>query len=425
MKDTHLTLQEIRDLLENDDTEIRNRLLLHHLAICPECYGEAGHILDLHHEGWLADGLCTTELELAKSRKEARAPLEELLRRSTEEQKALIPDTARFKSWGLAELLCLRSEEEAAGDPKRSQDLAKAAVAVAETLDEWEPAEKHWLYLLRGYCAAHLGNALRVQGDFRGAEEAFTTANLWWAPAFADVGDVLGYEARFLAFKASLRRDERHFEEALSLIEEALEAHPAPSLRLKILINKAKTYEEMGDLEMAIEVLGAARAEAGEGEGDPRVRLCLEQNRLDYLSKAERYMEAKLALADVAALGRELGTELDALRLRWTEARIARGLGDTEGAIALLKEIHKHLVAEGLLYDSALLSLELALIFKESRRPAETREWVASALPILSALSVEREALAALSLLTSAVEEERITAELVSQALDVFRRAKR
>ncbi|HKH49910.1 MAG TPA: tetratricopeptide repeat protein [Thermoanaerobaculia bacterium] len=423
MKDTHLTHEEIEDLLD-DDPEARNRLLLHHLTVCPGCFAVAGYILDLHREGKLDDDFSITAIGLGKSRLEAPALRDQLHRHSFERQKALVADTSRFKSWGLAELLCLQSEEEAAGDPKKAAEIAEIAVAVALALGENEPAEKHWLHLLRAYAYAHLANARRAEGNLWAAEDAFIVADSWWTPAFQDVGDVLGYEARFLAFKASLRRDERRFEDALDLIEEALEADAPSSLKVRILINKAKTYEEIGDLETAIEVLKEAESHAQEGDRDPRVLLCLAQNRLDYLSKAERYMEAKLALADVEEIARELGTRLDRLRLRWTDARITRGLGNTEEAIASLQEVHENLVAEGLLYDAALLALELALVFTEIHQPSGTKEWVKAALPILTSLSVGRETLAAVSLLAKAVEEERLTVELVSQALDVFRRVK-
>lgn len=423
MRDEHLTPETLERLLEGE-SDARNRLLLHHLAVCPECRVVGGHVLDLYLAGEIGLELCTVEIALAKSRKEAPALRDELLPLPLEEQKARIEDEAHFRSWGLAELLCSESEEEAARDPKKAAELAGVAAFVALSIGEWDSAEKHWAYLLRGYSFAHLANAFRAQGDLRAAEKAFIEADSWWTPAIKDVGDVLGYEARFLAFKASLRRDERRFREALELVRDALEANPLPALRLRILINKAKTYEDMGDLETAIEILKDVAAKAEEEESDPRVRLCLAQNRLDYLSKAERYMEAKLALADVRALASDFGTGLDSLRLRWTEARITKGLGDTEAAIASFKEIHDELARQGLPFDASFLALELALVFKETGRPAEAMEWVKGTLPILSSLSVEREALAAVALLATAVAEERITAELVSQALDVFRRAK-
>jgi tetratricopeptide (TPR) repeat protein len=423
MKDAHLTHEDIDDLLD-DDTDARNRLLLHHLSVCPECYAVAGYILDLYQEGQLDDELSVTEIGLGRSRREAPALREKLLSHSVERQKALVAETTHFKSWGLAELLCRESEEEAARDPKTAAEIAEIAVAIALSLDEGDPAEKHWLHLLRANTYAHLANARRAQGDLRSAEEAAVIAYSWWTPAFEDLGDVLGYAARFFAFRASLRRDQRLFEDALDLTEQALEADAPAALKVRILINKANIYDDMGDLETAIEVLKEAESRAKEEERDPRILLCLAQNRLDYLSKAGRYMEAKLALADVEEIARELGTTLDTLRLRWTEARITKGLGNTEEAVAKLSEIHSMLVEEGLLYDSALLALELALMLAGTHRPAEVQKWVMAALPILSSLSVEREALAAVSLLTKAVGEEKLTAELVSQALDIFRRKK-
>jgi len=421
MKEGHLTHEEIEDFLD-DDPEARKRLLLHHLSVCPECFATAGYLLDLFKTGELED-LSVTAIELAKSRRGAPALWDELRRYPFDRQRAIVADISRFKSWGLAELLCRMSEEEAARNPKRSGEIAELAVAVALALRELEPAEKHWLHLLRAYAYAHLANAYRAQGDLRGADEAFVIACSWWTPAYADVGDVLGYAARFLAFRASLRRDERRFDEALECIEQALEADAPPELRMRILISKAKLYADRGDFELAVEALKEAEAHVPAGEHDPRVRLCLAQNRLDYLSKLGRFVEAELALSDVEAVARDLGTPLDTLRLQWIAARIARGLGKTEEAIANLAVLHERLVAEGLCYDAALLALELAVIFAETHEAAETKQWVAAALPTLAALSVEREALAAVSLLSGALEEERLTGALLAQALGVFNRS--
>ena len=36
MRDAHLKEEEIDGLLR-DENEVRNRLILHHLAICPQC----------------------------------------------------------------------------------------------------------------------------------------------------------------------------------------------------------------------------------------------------------------------------------------------------------------------------------------------------------------------------------------------------
>ena len=206
------------------------------------------------------------------SRKGAPALLEKLCRHPFERQLALIRDTGRFRTWGLCEFLCAESERIAPADPKRAEELALLAVEVVSFLEEWQPAEQIWLDQLRGYAWAHLGNARRVSGNLPAAEEAFSSAEALWRPANDNAGDVLGYEARYFALKASLRRAQRLLPEALVLLDQALSAEPDPSLRARILINKAKTCEEMGRIEEAIEILAGARSFAAI-DGEPRIRL--------------------------------------------------------------------------------------------------------------------------------------------------------
>lgn len=420
MKDAHLRAEDIDPLLWDED-EIRNRLILHHLAVCPECYEVAGYILDLYMAGEVTISLGSIDIALGRSRRDAPALWEQLARHSFDRQKALIKDTTRFRSWGLCELLCMKAEYEASHDPGKARELAELAVEISSLIDEDEVAEPHWQHELRGYALAHLANTQRVMSDLGAAEATFALADQWWGPADANMGNVLGYEARYLALKASLRRDQRQMQEALDLLEQALAANPVPELHIRILINKAKTLEEIGEIGEAIEVLGKACVQAPD-DSDARIRLCLAQNHLDYLSKAERYVEAQATLPDVQPLVEELGSESDNLRFRWTRARIAKGLGRTDEAVLELEAIRQEFARLGLRYDAALASLELGLMYAHLGRTHDVLEVVQNALTILSDLRVEREALMAIRVLTQAVQDGQVTVELIDQVLHCLRR---
>jgi tetratricopeptide (TPR) repeat protein len=421
MRDAHLSVEEFRLLLE-DNEEIRNRLLLHHLAICPACYAVAGYILDLYLAGEVGIDLCTVDIDLAQSRREAPALVEELAPYPFEAQQALVRDDARFWSWGLAELLCALSEKEAPGNPGRARELAALAVAVSSSFEEWEQVEGHWLDEMRGYALAHLGNALRVLGDLRGARDAFAAADLVWEPAAADLGNVLGYEARYLALQASFRRAERRLPEALRLLEQALAAEPEPSLKARILINKAKTLEELGRMDEAINLLSEVQSEAG-ADLDARLRLCLVQNHLDYLSKAGRFVEAEILTADVEPLVTELGSAIDRLRFLWTKARISKSLGRSDEALRAFEAVRTGFVQLDMAYDVVLVSLEHALALATLGQNEEVVRIVEETLLILRNLSVEREGLMAVRLLAEAVAGRSLTAELIQNVLDYLRRA--
>lgn len=413
MKDAHLKAEDVDPLLW-EESEVRNRLILHHLAVCSECYAVAGFILDLYVAGEVDLRLGQVDLTVGRSRMEAPALWKKLSKHSFKRQMALVRDTSRFDSWGLCELLCGESEKDASRDPLRSRELAELAVEVAAKIDEWEVAEPHWLHELRAYALAHLANAQRVLGELQKSAETFAEADKWWGPAIGDVGNILDYEAKYLALKASLRRAERRLPEALGLLEKALEADPDPALRPRIAVSMAKIYEEQGRMSKALDTIVEARESAE--EPDERLRLCFAQNHLDYLSKAERYIEAQDLLAETEQAVADLGSDIDRLRFRWTRARIANGLGRAAAAAEELEDVREKF-AELLPYDAALASLELGLMYSRLARLDKVLSVTEDALALLRELKVEREGLMAIRVLAQAVKDRDVTAELLSQAL--------
>jgi len=145
--------------------------------------------------------------EQARRDRRRAAPLWQRLRRfAPADRLVLLEGTDDYRSWALCELVCGESAQAAADDPGRSRELAELALAIAERALGGEL----WRARLQGYASAFLGNARRVGGDLRGAEQAFVRAwGLWEAGAAADPG-VLD-ASRLLDLEASLRRAQRRF----------------------------------------------------------------------------------------------------------------------------------------------------------------------------------------------------------------------
>jgi len=423
MKDSHLTPETLRLLLARDSTEEENRALLHQFAVCPACNAVGGYILDLYEQGALDLHFCTVDIELAQSRAEAPILFAKLERFAFPIQQGLVRDTQQFRSWGLCEFLCNASRRTAAHDAGRAVELAELAVTVASLLEEWQPAERAWLYELRAYAWAHLGNARRVLGELRSADKAFEQADLAWETAEPDVGDVLGYAAHIFALKASLRREERRFEEALSLTDQALAADAPQPLRSMILIAKAKLLEEMGLLEEAIVLLKGMVPLADAGEA--RLAFVVRHNLLDNLTRLGSFAEAAALLPTVRELACATAGRLDLLRLGWVEARIAVGQGDTGTALTLFAELRQALAAEGLGFDVALASLELAYLHAQSGRLEEVRALTREALTLFQTADVPREGLGALTLLLQATEAETSAVELTTRVAECLRTMRR
>ena len=94
-----------------------------------------------------------------------------------------------------------------------------------------------------------------------------------------------------------------------------------------------------------------------------------------------------------------------------------------EQAESLFLAARDGFVAEGVPYDTALVSLEFAILYAEQGRMADLKRLAAEMVPIFSSLHIHREALAALAYLKQAVETERVSLALVNGVAAYLRRA--
>ncbi|HEX4963167.1 MAG TPA: tetratricopeptide repeat protein [Thermoanaerobaculia bacterium] len=431
MNELHLDAARLDELVRLNDHRLQKDFLLHHLEVCPECGAAGAHLLAARRAGRLPSRYSPVEAELAKSLFEAPALWERLHAFSPEKRRGLVQDTDRFLSWGLCELLCQQSREAVSGDPEEALELAELAVLVARRLPPGQPVEEEWLEELRAYAWASLGNARRVLGELRSADEAFFQADEHWALGAAEIGDPLGFGASILGLKASLRRAQRRFEDALALLDQAVETYLQGNEELRdlhlagrALVKKAYTLDQMGEPTRAIEALKEA-VPLLDPARDPRTLLCLRHNLVDSLSKTGRFHEASALLPEVETLSREVGSDLDLLRLRWAEGRIAAGLGEAEKGEEILRQVRRDFVERGLGYDAALVSLELAGLYAKQERTMELKELAGEMLPIFQSRDVHREALAALALFQQAASREEASLDLVERIATYLGRARR
>lgn len=426
MEHTHLEAAALERMLDLDRSEDQNQNLLHQIAVCPECRKVGGYLLDLHRAGLLPPVFSSVDIALARSRADAPRLWERLAAFSPEQRAGLVRASRSFVSWGLCELLCEESRKRAAQAPDEALALAELAVLVADSIEDGEPAEERWGYQLRARAWAYLGNARRVGGDLPAAEQAFSMSDQWWEAGEASIGDALGYGPVLLDLKASLRTDQRRFAEALSLLDEAFQAYVEGDSEFRdqhsagrILVHKAFVLAEMEELKEAVDILKQASTLI-DAQRDPRLILCLRHNLLDNLARLRRYDEALALLPEVRALSQQLGTQLDQTRLRWVEARAAAGIGEREEARQRFEEVRRELLDRRLLFDAALVSLELAVLHLEEGRTAEVKQLAEEMVVIFHAQDVHREALAAIAVFRQAVALETATAEMVRRlALDL------
>lgn len=430
MEHSHLDAATLEQLLASDRTVKQNDQLFHLLAVCPRCREVGGWLLDLHQAHALPPVFGLIDVALARSRAEAPRLLEEILSLDPEARLVRLYADPRFVSWGFCELLVHRSCQAAPEQPAEAFHLADLAVHVADRIADGDLFEACWVYQLRSLAWAGLGNALRVQGDYAGAERSFGMADSWWEAGTVGCEDALGYEPVLLDLKAPLRTAQRRFPEAVKLLDRAVDLflngqpdHRDPHLAGRSLISKAFVLIEMGESESAIETLRRADGLI-DPERDPRLVLCIRHNLVDNLSKMGRYLEAAGLLQELRELSAAHGGALDQLRQKWVEGRVAAGLGEYERARELLGGVRRAFLEDGNLYEAALATLDLVIPCLEEGNTAEVCSLADEMVAVFREHNVSREALAALLLFQEAARRERATGELVREVADSLRQEK-
>ena len=351
-------------------------------------------------------------------KKEAEPLLQELLRQPAAERRRRVEEDEAYRTWALAERAAFASVKLAAHDADAAVDLARLAVRMAELT----PGSEEWRSRLGGLCSGLLANAIRVKGDFPRADATFRRSDqLWLAGAGADPGQLLDGMV-LLELKASLRRHQGRFEEALDLLERALGASSSAEVTARILLVQSFTLKEMGDSQGAIEALEQARPLV-EKHGDLRASFALEFNLSASLADAGRYVQAEALLPKVTGMAVQLGNGLDLLRCRWLRGRLAAGQGQLEKAVAELEGVAGELVVLAIAFDAGRACLDLAELYLRQGRTAEVKRLSGQMVSVFRAQQVHREALAAVILFQEAAEQERATVELARRLAAYLRRA--
>lgn len=332
-------------------------------------------------------------------------------------QRRLIDEEEELRNWALAVLIAEEGVIAAPDSARRALELAELAFYIAERVPGGEARQRR----VMGYIGVFVANAWRVQGHLKPADLALTRADRDW-----EAGDGWGLEAldqtRRLDLAASLRREQRRFKEAMALLDEALAHGPKKPVKARLLINKAKVFEELGEPEAALIVL--RQVEPLVGSSTPSYLLLTYRfNVVVNLVGANRHSEARALLPAVRALAVGLGDRLVQLRLRWLEAKILNAQGDRAEAAAALREVAKAFTDLGIVYDAALAVFDLALLFAEEGAAREIRAVAPSLVALFDAEGVPREAAASFRLLLDAIKNEQATAATILETQEAFKRA--
>ena len=238
---------------------------------------------------------------------------------------------------------------------------------------------------------AHRGNAKRAANDLAGAESLLEVAQDLFESEGS--GDPL-VSAEIASLLASLRRDQRRFSEAESLLEQAAEIYTE-------LEDTRETAEVLVKLSTVFSVMGEPRRALGaitqclpmiDREKEPFLYLVAIHNQAHYLADLGELTACQELLFNHGELYQTLGNPALRIRLRWLLGRVEVRLGNYAPAEEALMAVQEYFRGEGLAYDAALVGLDLAQLFVEQRKPDRIHELVEEILPTFTSLGIRREA---------------------------------
>ena len=399
-----------------------SRPFLAHLAHCRSCRERFVAVLDEAESPlqpplrWrrppdadrLLDGLSRELLQarsrFARAEAEAGRLVAELLAQPPRRRALLLENQERFRSWQVAEQLVEAVRETSFRDPAGAERLAGLVLGLAGRLPAPPYRGRRGDLLARAW--AGLANARRLGSDLAGAARAFAAAHTCLRQGSRDALE----RALLAELEASLAVDQRRFGDALRLLGRAAtvfreygELHRAGRSQVKM----ATVHSKAGEPERAIPLLEEALSLIEPGR-EPRLELSVRHNLMTCLADAGRALEARRLFTASRALYRAVPEPWAENRRLWLAGKIARGLGQATAAEAAFLAARDGFLADGIPYDTALVTLELAALYARQGRLAELQRLAAETGPVFQSRQIHREALLALAFFRQAVAAEAV-----------------
>jgi tetratricopeptide (TPR) repeat protein len=271
---------------------------------------------------------------------------------------------------------------------------------------------------LRAEALGWLGNAFRRAERFKEAKLALAEAFEAAAHGSGDPNVVGGlYEKR-----SDIETEFGDFKKAESLLKQALHCYRRvgeTGRETKAQIRLARVYYLAGDPRQSAQItLQALRHMVL--EENPFLYLQAFDGLLHCLEEAGEALQAFLLLRSQNHLFLRLAPPILARRHRWLTARLYLGISaDREiigGAIRILNNVREEFLADNMLLDAALCSLDLALAYARRGESLPQSRLAEEMFPVFAGLQIEREATAALLLYADAARKFRATVGVVEEA---------
>jgi tetratricopeptide (TPR) repeat protein len=440
MSQDHPTAEDLTGFLRDASRPghaARNaRILRHLLAECPVCRGRlqamgwsssrlerlvylSGGTSDGKADGYSYDqAFAKTEQAVTAFLTAAPLPpvplellLEELDREARDRQLTLVEDDERFASPRLAQVLIDRSHAARYADLETMLHWARVACSISTRCAPETLGSTARLSDLRARAWGQHGNALRVAGRRREAEEAMITAQAYLQTGTGDPA----LKARLWEQIASLHTFQRRFDAAIATLAEAAEIYRhlgETHAFARTLVQKAIASLYACEAESAVGLLNQA-IPLIDHEQDPHLLLAACHNLVRCYIDLDQPEQALSIYSEARSLYKEFSDNLILLRAGWQEGQILRDLGHLRAAEATLLRARTGFMEQGLMYEVAVVCLDLAALYVKLKAVDDLKQTVTATVPIFRALRVDREALASLLQLQQVADQEQQAMELI------------
>jgi tetratricopeptide (TPR) repeat protein len=324
-----------------------------------------------------------------------------------------------FWTWGLCEVLLEKSWSFRYDDPQTMLHLAELARETSDRLDS-EIYGSEAVADLQARAWGELANSYRVADDLLRSEAALVQA---LAIRKRGSGEPL-LRARLAELAATLCCHQRRFPDAfraLDLAQGLYLRHGDPHDAGRMVLQKGIYTGRSGDPEQGIRLL-ARSLKLIDRDRDPKLVFQILHNILLFRVELGEFRDANLQLFEMRPLYALHAGELDRVKLRWIEGRIAVGLAELDRAERAFLYVKEEFESRRLLYPGAIVSLDLASIWLQQGKTAEVRRLVAEMVEVFRARYVAREAIAALLMLREAVERDQVSLDLVRAVVGIIER---
>ncbi len=339
---------------------------------------------------------------------ELRVELDSLV---AEEQIRRVSTDRRFANPELVKQLIDASQAVRFHDPEKLLHYAHLACLASESCSEVECGSPERLSDLKCQGWRQYGTGLRIQGRLRESDAAFARSLRFCEEGTGDPP----VRAQLLSTLLSLRMAQRRFLEAIQLADDAGQIYQEigqTSNQASTMVQKAIAYIYAGEPADAVPVLNRAIPLINP-QDEPQLLLAACHNLVRCYIDLSRPEQALSLFFEMRSLYREVDDAIILLRAGYQEGFMLRDLGHLRAAEAAFIRARDGFCEHKLMYEAAMVSLDLAAVYVNLGDSEKIEEIVMATVPIFRALGVDREMLASLLQLRQVAEHKLQAFELI------------